>query len=189
MKLNLNTAIWPLLALMATTRIHHFGSETILPDASLAVFFLAGLYVSNRAWLAGLLVVAGLLDYLAIDQFNVSDWCMSPAYVFLIPTYAIMWLAGRFCRTLAATGKREWVVFAALATVSATVAFVISNASFFIFSDRYADMSVVDYSLAVVRHIPAYVGAALAYALLGVAVIKAITVLWQVSDIQNHEQA
>jgi hypothetical protein len=189
MKLNLNMTIWPLLALMATTRIHHFGSATILPDASLAVFFLVGLYVSNRVWLAGLLVMAGLLDYLAINQFSVSDWCMSPAYVFLIPTYAVMWMAGRFCRTSATTGKREWTMVAGLAILSATVAFMISNASFFMFSGRYTDMSVVDYSLAVVKHIPAYVGAALAYALLGVAVIKAITVLWQISDSNNHEQA
>lgn len=189
MKLNLNMAIWPLLALMATTRIHHFGSATILPDASLAVFFLVGLYVSNRVWLAGLLVMAGLLDYLAINQFSVSDWCMSPAYVFLIPTYAVMWLAGRFCRTSATTGKREWAMVAGSSTLAAFAAFVISNGSFFLFSGRYTDMSVVDYSLATLKYSPAYVGAAAAYALLGLAVVKAVTVLWQVSDSNNHEQA
>ncbi|MDD5271247.1 MAG: hypothetical protein PHU14_00880 [Methylovulum sp.] len=178
MKLTVNNlAILPLLALMAATRVHHFGSAWSLPDASLAVFFLAGLYVSNRTWLAGLLVAAGLLDYLAINQFNVSDWCMSPAYVFLIPTYAVMWLAGRFFRMSAAAGKSGLALFVGLAAVAASVAFVISNGSFFLLSGRYADMSVVDYSVAVATYFPAYSGAALAYALLGLAVVKAGRVL------------
>ncbi|WP_019867240.1 hypothetical protein [Methylovulum miyakonense] len=181
MKLTLNTAIVPLLALMAVTRVHHFGSAWSLPDASLAVFFLAGLYVSNRMWLAGLLLAAGLLDYLAINQFNVSDWCMSPAYVFLIPTYGVMWSAGRFCRTLAASGKQEWAVFAASVTLSAIVAFVISNGSFFLFSGRYADMPVASYSLAIAKYLPAYVGWAVAYAVASLAAVKAARVLLQVA--------
>ncbi|MDD2722818.1 MAG: hypothetical protein PHH59_02180 [Methylovulum sp.] len=182
MKLTLNTAILPLLMLMAVTRVHHFGSAWSLPDASLAVFFLAGLYVGNRAWLAGLLVAAGLLDYLAINQFNVSDWCMSPAYVFLIPTYGVMWLAGRYCAKVAATGKRQLAVFVALAGLAATAAFVISNGSFFLFSGRYADLSVLDYSLAVASYFPAYWAAAVVYALAGLAVVKAGGVLMQISD-------
>ncbi|POZ51025.1 hypothetical protein [Methylovulum psychrotolerans] len=178
MKLTMNnTAILPLLALMAATRVHHFGSAWSLPDASLAVFFLAGLYVSQRAWLAGLLLAAGLLDYLAINQFNVSDWCMSPAYGFLIPTYAVMWLAGRYCRLFMAAGQQGWLLLMALAAASASVAFVISNGSFFLFSGRYADMPMVDYSLSVSQYFPAYVGAAVAYAVAGFAVVKAVGVL------------
>jgi hypothetical protein len=34
-----------LAALRAATRFHHFGSAMYLPDASLAVFFLGGLYL------------------------------------------------------------------------------------------------------------------------------------------------
>lgn len=174
MKLTPNMAIWPLLTLMALTRVHHFGSAWSLPDASLAVFFLAGLYVSNRNWLAGLLLAAGLLDYVAINHFGVSDWCVSPAYLFLIPTYAVMWAAGRYCRTQTLLGAyQQWAMPLGLAAVSSSLAFVISNGSFFLLSGRYADIPVLDYSLAVSQYFPSYTGAAVAYVLLGFAVVKA----------------
>ena len=77
-----------LAAVMAATRFHHFGSAISLPDASLAIFFLAGFYLRSPLLFAGFLAEAALVDYLAITYGGVSDWCISPAYVFLIPTYA-----------------------------------------------------------------------------------------------------
>ncbi|MEI7994736.1 MAG: hypothetical protein WCH01_07515, partial [Methylococcaceae bacterium] len=85
----------PLIALMVMTRFHHFGDVLHLPDASLAVFFFAGFY-RKKALLGFLLALAALIDYVAIEN-GTSSWCFSPAYVFLIPTYAVMWFAGRYC--------------------------------------------------------------------------------------------
>src|ERR1035437_4084549 len=87
-----------MVLLMASTRSHHFDSLTHLPDASLAVFLLAGIYLPLLAFPA-LLVVAGLADYAAFNYANISDWCFSPAYWFLIPTYAVLFYAGRFYAT------------------------------------------------------------------------------------------
>jgi hypothetical protein len=67
-----------------------------LADASLAVFYLAGIFTGGLASFAVLLTEAALLDYVAISQFQVSDYCISPAYIFLIPTYAVMFFAGRW---------------------------------------------------------------------------------------------
>ena len=91
--------------LMAATRFHHFGSALFLPDASLAVFFLAGFYLSGVMALAVLLLEAGLIDYLAITMGGVSDWCVTPAYWFLIPTYACLWCGGRW---YAGRRRRVW---------------------------------------------------------------------------------
>src|SRR3990167_728974 len=55
-----------LAALMAATRDHHFCSALHLPDASLAIFLLAGFYLPRWAFPV-LLVEAGLADYLAIN--------------------------------------------------------------------------------------------------------------------------
>ena len=90
----------PLIALMVLTRFHHFGDVLHLPDASLAVFFFAGFY-RKKAFFGFLLVLAALIDYLAIEN-GTSSWCVTPAYVFLIPTYAVMWFAGRYCSTFKA---------------------------------------------------------------------------------------
>lgn len=54
-----------LAGLMAATRFNHFGSPVSLPDASLAVFWLAGLYL-RPYWFALFIVEAGLLDWASI---------------------------------------------------------------------------------------------------------------------------
>jgi len=168
--MKINYKMLALIALMALTRIHHFGSTSLLPDASLAVFFLAGLWNSNRLLLAGLLVEAAALDYLAINQFDVSDWCLSPAYVFLIPTYAVLWLAGRYRATFSVSATAQNLLKTlASATLAVTAAFVISNASFYLFSGRYAELSAIGYIEAVKQYYLPYLSVALLYTVLALA--------------------
>ena len=71
-----------LVALMATTRFYHFGTTLHLPDASLAIFILAGFFIRSPRFLAALLVLAGGIDYLAITQFGVSDYWKHPRIAF-----------------------------------------------------------------------------------------------------------
>ena len=102
-----------LMVLMAVTRAYHFGSALHLPDASLAVFLLAGCYLPRWAFPV-LLVEAGLVDYFAINYGGVSGWCFSAAYWFLIPTYAVLWMGGRFYATryqfsLRSLASSDWV--------------------------------------------------------------------------------
>jgi hypothetical protein len=165
----------PLIALMVLTRFHHFGDTLYLPDASLAVFFFAGFY-RKKSFFVFLLAMAALIDYIAIKN-GTSDWCVSPAYVFLIPTYAVMWLAGRYCSTfkpLKISGLARSVSWVLLA---ATAAFAISNGSFYLFSGRFGDLSWMDYTVRVAHYYPAYAGSAVMYAIAGFAVSKIIHVL------------
>jgi hypothetical protein len=81
---------------MAATRSDHFAGELHLPDASAAVFFLAGVYLRPMWMLSALLVEAAFIDYLAIAVGGVSSFCISPAYGFLLPAYGALWLAGRW---------------------------------------------------------------------------------------------
>lgn len=134
-----------LMALMAATRFHHFGTPFALPDASLAVFFFAGLWLGGRYLFALLLLEAGAIDYLAITKLGVSDFCVSDAYGFLIGSYAAMWLGGRWCRkftTLTAlTASQQFIALWA----AATLAFLISNGSFYWLSGRYPEPSLTQY--------------------------------------------
>src|SRR4051812_40251766 len=86
-----------LVLLMAATRSHHFPTiSNIAPDASWAVFFLAGFYL-RPAWLLALLLgEAALVDCIAIGWAGVSDFCVSPAYIALLPAYSVLWFAGRW---------------------------------------------------------------------------------------------
>ena len=165
----------PLIALMVLTRFHHFGDVLHLPDASLAVFFFAGFY-RKKAFFGFLLALAALIDYVAIKN-GTSSWCVSPAYVFLIPTYAVMWFAGRYCLTFKSmkiTGLTKSVGLLLLAT---SAAFAISNGSFYLFSGRYGDVSLGDYFVRVAQYYLPYVGYTLGYAVAGLAIVKLFHVL------------
>ncbi len=156
-----------LALLMAATRFHHFGSATQLPDASLAVFFLGGFYLRRSVLLGCYLAQAALIDYLAISLGGVSDWCVTPAYAFLIPTYVSLWLGGVW---YARRHRLEWRTLAPLAGAvfaGVSAAFLISNASFYLLSGYFPEMSWTEYASRVVKYYPPYAVAAIAY--IGVA--------------------
>lgn len=181
-----------LAALMAATRFNHFGSAVSLPDASYAVFFLGGLYLARSARLSmaafiALILEAGLIDYYATSVQGISDWCMTPAYWFLVPTYGSLWLVGYWFahrhtgegRTM--EGKALFaLVFAAWAASS--FAFVFSNATFYLFSERYAEMSAAEYTSRVAQYYVSYVSVALLYIACAVAVHMVV-------DIVNKQRA
>ncbi|MGZ8245931.1 hypothetical protein [Methylomagnum sp.] len=166
-----------LAALMAATRDHHFASALHLPDASWAAFFLVGFYVRERWALPALLAVAALSDYLAITGSGVDAFCVSPAYVLLAPAYGALWLAGRWYggryRFHADTlpGLTLSVLGGALACE------LLSSGGFYLFSGRFAELSLADFGAQLARYFPPmlagmalYIGvAAIAHTLLGLA--------------------
>lgn len=89
-----------LAVVMAATRLHHFGA---VPDASWAVFFIAGFYLRGSARWAfpALMVLAVLVDYVVITQAGLSFWshyCVSPGYWFLLPAHFSLWAMGSLLR-------------------------------------------------------------------------------------------
>lgn len=175
-----------LAALMAVTRFNHFGSAVALPDASLAVFFLGGLYLARFgrpsvfAFIA-LILEAGLIDYYATGIQGVSDWCMTPAYWFLIPTYGTLWLVGRWFvlrHTMQGHMESKALVGLALAAWAASsFAFIFSNATFYLFSEHFAEMSAVEYTARVAQYYVSYVSAALLYIACAVAMHMAVDII------------
>jgi hypothetical protein len=85
-----------LAAVMAATRLNHFGA---IPDASWAMFFVAGFYLREQARWAfpALMVVAVAVDAYVITASGMNFWshyCVSPGYWFLLPAYFSLWAAG-----------------------------------------------------------------------------------------------
>jgi hypothetical protein len=165
----------PLIALMVLTRFHHFGDVLHLPDASLAVFFFAGFY-RKKVLFFFLLAMAALIDTIAIEN-GTSSWCVTPAYVFLIPTYAVMWFAGRYCSILKPMNIAQLSMQFGLLILAASAAFAISNGSFYLFSGRYTDLSWGQYFSRIAQYYPFYVGSALIYTVAGLSIVKLLTVL------------
>jgi hypothetical protein len=173
-----------LTALMAATRFNHFGSAVALPDASYAVFFLGGLYLAQSARLSiaafvALILEAGWIDYYATSVQGISDWCMSPAYWFLIPTYGSLWLVGRWLaprNTGHSMDRQGLVSLGAAAWAASSFAFVFSNATFYLFSGRFAEMNAAEYTARVAQYYVSYVSVALLYIACAVVVHMAVEI-------------
>lgn len=170
-----------LVLLMAVTRGSHFGSAINLPDATLAIFLVAGFMLPRYTLTAlatfiFLLLEAGGIDYYAITYNGVSDYCVSPAYWFLIPTYAGMWFAGHWFASRQQNSWNALALFAGVSWLATTVAFLISNGSFYLFSGHFTEMNVAEYAARVAKYYPSYVSGALMYlALAAVIYVAAIT--------------
>jgi hypothetical protein len=152
-----------LAALMAITRYKHGGAPGLLPDASLAVFLLGGFYLARLRWFAFFLGVAALADQAAIRWGAVSEWCLTPAYAFLVPAYGAAWLAGWWVARAPLRGARA-AGRVALAFAAGTASwFAISNAGFYLFSGYFADIPAGEYAARVLEYFPPYAAAAAFY--------------------------
>jgi len=133
--------ILAILALvMIATRVNHFAA---LPDASWAVFFVAGFYLrgSFRWAFPILMALAVLVDFFVITGQGIDFWshyCVSVAYWFLIPAYLSMWLGGSAVRALyRELGVRELGLVAIALVASVSICYVLSNGSYYWLSDTW----------------------------------------------------
>jgi hypothetical protein len=149
---------------MWLTRSHEIVSVLKFPDVTLAAFFLAGIFTRRSFTPALLLINAALIDYVAIVHGGVSDYCVTPAYVFLIPTYLTLWGCGRWVQLQPVGTWRSLMRSAIALSLGVLGAFFISNASFYAFSGYFREMSALTYATSVVRYLPGYFEGTLIYA-------------------------
>jgi hypothetical protein len=135
-------------------------------------FFLAGLSYGGLWFFVLLILEAGIIDFLAITQFSVSDYCISPAYIFLIPAYAVMWFAGRYSKAFESFHLADSVKILGLAAIATTTAFALSNGSFYLLSDRIEAGSWTHFAGQFVHYYPPYMASTLCYALAGLLIVK-----------------
>ncbi len=143
-----------LAVLMAVTRSHHFATTTHLPDASWAVFFLAGFYLRPLWVFPALLALAGAGDYVAITRFAVSDFCVSPAYAFLVPAYGTLWLAGRWYARRHRFALATLMPLAGSVLAGAFLCEIFSSGGFYFFSGRFAEPDLVTFAQRLARYFP-----------------------------------
>ncbi len=157
MNLEKRTQLWialALIALMAATRGHHIATLTHLPSATLAIFFLAGFYI-RRAWLfVVLLAEAALIDFTAITYGGVSNFCVTPAYGFLIPAYGSLWLAGKWFATRYQFALSALLPFTGSLLVGASVSELFSSGGFYFFGGRYADPTLAVFGERLLKYFP-----------------------------------
>ncbi len=161
-----------LLALLAATRVGHFGTAVSLPDASLAVFLMGGLWLGGlRCFAAYAIVAFGIDVYLAKSAVE-AGWCLTPAYGGLVTAYGAVWLFGR---VLAKTPELPVVRVLAVGLLAVATHFLISNLSFWAFSGYFGQMALTDYAAKVIQYFPRYVASTALYLTLGWVAHRVIT--------------
>ena len=144
-----------LFVLLAVTRGHHFPTlAQLLPSASWAVFFLAGMYLRPAWTLPALLGVAGLLDYATIAWGGVSDFCVSPAYIALLPAYSALWLAGHWYAGRHRLKPATLLSLSAAVLVGTAVCELLSSGGFYFFSGRFTAPTLLGFAERFVVYFP-----------------------------------
>jgi hypothetical protein len=127
---------------MLLTRGSHVLTHVALPDASLALLLIGGLYLRKAAWLVGFVMLATAIDFSAAAIDSLQAYCLTIGYWGMLPTYAAMWLAGVWL------GKQsnglDSLKFSLAAVVSTLVAFVISTQTYYLFSGRFPNHGLVE---------------------------------------------
>jgi hypothetical protein len=164
-----------LALLMALTRSHHWATLHALPDASWAVFFIAGVYL-RAFWAAPVLMLgAALVDYVAIAWGGVDGFCVSSAYWLLVPAYGALFLAGRvYARHHRLSwSAMPWLLGSALA--GAVLAELFSSGGFYFLSGQFAEPTLAEFISRLVKYFPLNLSSMAAF--LGLAAVTHVAVV------------
>ena len=93
--------------------------------------------------------------------------------MFLVPTYASIWFAGRWYATRQLYAWRTLVPLVLALAVGTLMAFLISNTSFYLLSGRFPELSWMEYGARVAKYLPPYATSAFLYVLFA-AVLHAL---------------
>lgn len=143
-----------LATLVLITRGDHFAALNNLPSASLAVFFLAGLYLRPTWVFPALLALCVGSDFYAITAGGVSSFCVTPSYGFLLPAYGALWMAGRWFNTKYSFSSKALLPLVGSVAVSAMVSELFSSGGFYFFGGRYADPTFAVFGERLMKYFP-----------------------------------
>ncbi len=85
-----------LFSLMTLTRGSHLLSSISLPDASLVLFLIGGIYLKNIRFFIALFLLGLFIDFGAAALDPKLGFCLTKGYWGLIPAYASLWVCGYF---------------------------------------------------------------------------------------------
>ena len=139
---------------MLLTRGSHVLTHVALPDASLALLLIGGLYLRKAGWLTFFVVLATAIDFSAAAIDSLQAFCLTVGYWGMVPTYAAMWFAGAWLGKQA--NGLDALKFSLAALVSTLVAFVISTQTYYLFSGRFPNHGLVETMQFGWNYLPSY---------------------------------
>ena len=149
---------------MLLTRGSHTLTPFSLPDASVVLFLLGGLYLRRAAWFVAFFVLATIIDFGAAALDPIQGFCLTNGYWGLIPAYGVMWLGGQYLSRLAkqkdvfATSLNAMASYALVSMLTTLLAFVISTQTYYLFSGRFPAQGVLESLKHGWEYLPSWMG-------------------------------
>ena len=157
---------------MLLTRGSHVMTSVSLPDASLALLLIGGLYLRKASWFAFFVLLATVIDFGAAKVDSVQAFCLTVGYWGMLPTYAVMWLAGVWLSKQADSLNPIKFTLASLA--STLLAFVISTQTYYLFSGRFPNSGVLETIQYGWNYLPSFTGFTAIYLFVFWAIYKVL---------------
>jgi hypothetical protein len=156
--LNAKTSIITLALafLMLLTRGSHVLTSVALPDASLALLLIGGLYLKKASWFAFFVLLATVIDFGAASIDSVQAFCLTVGYWGMLPTYTVMWFAGVWLSKQ--TDSLNALNFTLASLASTLAAFVISTQTYYLFSGRFPNSGVLETMQYGWNYLPSFTG-------------------------------
>lgn len=154
-------SIVSLAIVMFLTRGSHITTLYALPDASLALFLIGGIYLRQVRFFIALFLVGLFIDFGAAALDPKLGFCLTKGYWGLIPTYAVLWFCG--CYLDQRERLQKLSVFIPFVSVAIFVAFLISTQTYYLFSGRFGNPSLFNSILHGWEYFPQYFMASFCY--------------------------
>lgn len=153
--INLFIAVLAVLSfLMLATRTHHFSSFNHLPSASIAIFFLAGMYLRNIKAFWFFYILTLTIDLASSYYRGQFGDCITTSYPALVLSYGVMFTVGYYTRPN--WQQSDWhinIIKVALALfIASSIAFFISNGSYYALSGKFPELSWAEYATRVDKY-------------------------------------
>jgi hypothetical protein len=140
--------------LMLITRGNHVTTLYALPDASLALFLIGGIYLKSIRFFIALFLLGLFIDFGASALDPKLGFCLTKGYWGLIPAYASLWVCGYFLNKQKCLQKLS--IFIPYVSFAVVVAFLISTQTYYLFSGRFGSPSLAESILNGWEYLPQY---------------------------------
>ena len=134
-------SIVSLAIVMFLTRGSHITTLYALPDASLALFLIGGIYLRQVRFFIALFLVGLFIDFGTAALDPKLGFCLTKGYWGLIPTYAALWLCGFNLNQKERLQKLS--VFIPIVSIAIVLAFIISTQTYYLFSERFGNPNLL----------------------------------------------
>jgi len=158
------------------TRGSHITTFYSLPDASLALFLVGGIYLKNIRFFLALFFLGLVIDFGASAFDPKLGFCLTNGYWGLIPAYGVLWVSGYFLYHEKSIQKLS--IFMPIVSIAIILAFIISTHTYYMFSGRFGNPSFFESVLHGWEYLPQYFLSSFAY----------IGIFWLISYFVNKNK-